>query len=187
MLEARACSTQKLKEEHQPGTVNVMLPTFSDLPQSRAIGVSGVVPSSFSPDAAASTAEIEKLWGALFTALGTTPGSPEWTFVGITSPADELVPPHLITYVAAVLVDDAASNETGLEELVLAAGMYAVFLYEGTHEGLDAFYQQVYNVELERHGLSTRDGQHLERYPTSADPERFVAQAWIPVTARHDS
>ena len=65
--------------------------------------------------------------------------------------------------------------------------MYAVFLYEGTHEGLDAFYQQVYNVELERHGLSTRDGQHLERYPTSADPERFVAQAWIPVTARHDS
>ncbi len=160
-----------------------MLPTFLDVPQSRAIGVSGVVPSSFSPNAAASTPEIEKLWGTLFTALGTTPGSPEWTFVGITSPADALIPPHLITYVAAVLVDEAFSNETGLQEIIIGAGRYAVFLYEGTHDGLDAFYQQVYNVELDKHGLSTRDGQHLERYPTADDPDVFVAEAWIPINA----
>ncbi|MEI6700951.1 MAG: GyrI-like domain-containing protein [Actinomycetota bacterium] len=171
-----------MSEERRASTVNVMQPTFYDLPQSRAIGVRGVVSSSFSPDAADSTVEIEKLWIALFTALGTTPGSPEWTFVGITSPADDLVPPHFITYAAAVLVDDAFSKETGLEEFSIGAGTYAVFLYEGTHEGLDAFYQQVYNVELDQHGLSTRDGEHLERYPTSNDSALFVAEAWIPVS-----
>lgn len=150
-------------------------------PQLRAIGVAGTVPSSFSPDASSAVAQIESLWMQLCDFIGATPGDPAWDFVGITTPADDHVPPLQINYVAAVSSQSSATLPAGLDEFTIGEGWYAVFDYQGPHDGLDEFYRTTYMYQLPELGLKTRDGEHLERYPSPSTEGITVAHAWIPV------
>lgn len=159
-----------------------MQPTFASLDPLRAIGVSGVVPSSFAPDASDSAVQIEALWGQLFSALGIQPGTPGWDFVGVTTPADDLVPPHRITYCAVVTELSTTPLPALLDEFVLDGGEYIVFGYEGPHDGLDTFYQETYMHRLPEFDVATREGQHLERYPAGGSADVMRAEAWIPIT-----
>ena len=113
--------------------------------------------------------------------IGASPGDPAWDFVGITTPADDQVPPQQIHYVAAVTSQSAAALPSGLTDFTIDEGWYAVFEYEGPHEGLDEFYRATYIEQLPQLGLATRVGQHLERYPSRSTEFTTVAQAWIPV------
>mgnify|MGYP006268390213 FL=1 len=150
-------------------------------PHLRAIGVAGVVPSSFAPDAAEAVVAIEELWMKLCRHIDASPGDPRWDFVGITTPADEHVPPQRINYVAAVTSQSSLALPQGLDDFTINAGWYAVFNYLGPHDGLDEFYRVTYMEKLPALGLTTRDGQHLERYPSPSDAESISAEAWIPV------
>lgn len=152
----------------------------------QAVGLSAIVPSSFAADADSATEQIERLWGQLFARLGVQPGSADWDFVGITTPADELVPPHRITYCAVVTEQSVSPlprdrEAFDLEAFDLTGGPYVIFTYEGPHDGLDEFYREVYLETLPTLQLRTREGQHLERYPTPRSPETMRAQAWIPI------
>ena len=115
--------------------------------------------------------------------IGAAPGDPAWDFVGITTPADDQVPPRQINYVAAVSSQSESALPNGLSEFTITEGWYAVFNYEGPHDGLDDFYRETYMERLPQLGLTTRDGEHLERYPSPSSQTVVVAQAWIPVNA----
>jgi predicted transcriptional regulator YdeE len=145
------------------------------------MGASAVVPSSFASDASDAVATIEATWGRLFEAIGCTPDTCTCERIGITTPADDQVPPQRFTYVAAVVIDDESEIAPGLAEANIDAGLYAVFTYDGPHDGLDEFYRRTYMEDLAAAGWRTRDGQHLEKYLPSAQPEHIVSEAWIPI------
>jgi hypothetical protein len=132
----------------------------------KAYGLSAVVASSFADDAAAQLRDGHRSTvgptGRL--QLGAHPGSDAYEWIAITTPADDSVPPLRINYVAAAL--DGGSNnwpDAFSSEFVVEGGHYAVFVYQGPHDGLDEFYRATYNDELPQLAMATRDGQHLER------------------------
>jgi predicted transcriptional regulator YdeE len=145
----------------------------------RFLSVTGVVPSSFAPDHADAVPLIEALWVTLRGHLSES--GVDGPFVGITGPADDVVPPLRITYAASIVVADDLPTPAGLEEGRITPGNYAVFTYEGPHDGLDEFYRVTYNEELPTRDLRTREGQHLEWYPVSERAATVRTEAWIPV------
>lgn len=142
-----------------------------------ALGIAEVIPSSFAPDAAVAEAKIE----ALFAYLGALVCDDARPRFGIATPADGLIPPHRITYVAAVLGRPTLATSPQLTAFELGGGRYAIARYEGPTCGIDAFYLEAYEVALGAHGLRTRDGQHVERRLTPTAPGMVRLEAWIPV------
>ena len=147
-----------------------------------ACGRSAIVASSFAADAAEAVAAIEGLWVDLARDLGTSPGSDAFEWIAVTTPADDLTPPQRINYVAAALGSRRDDWPSDLLDITVEGGHYAVFAYQGPHDGLDEFYRQTYNDELPRLAFASRDGQHLERYLPSGNPDVAYAEAWIPVS-----
>jgi len=145
-----------------------------------AVGKHAVVPSSFSEDCAAANPLIDGLWKDVLKQLGEGVDETDLVRFGITTPADKEVPPLLINYTAAVALQGDFTLVGALEHVQLEGGRYAVFPFAGQLDDLDAFYRRSYLEELPRHGLTTRDGQHLERLFEVHDDE-IVIEAWIPV------
>lgn len=146
-----------------------------------AVGLEAIVPSSFAPDAGDSARLIAELWAELMTCLGATPDSTDWDFVGITTPADDVVPPQRIRYVAGVTTKSAAPLPTGLTAYTIGGGDYAVIRYSGPQSEVDDFYREVYLSELDKRNLSTRSGEHLERLLGAQTGEHIELEAWVPV------
>ena len=143
--------------------------------------LSAVVPLSFAPDAAQAAAAIESLWQQLCDVLGTTLDSSDYEFVGVSTPADDLVPPHRISYAATALPRVASDAPDSLATFSLEGGPYVVFSYRGPLAGLDDFYNAAYMREMPALGLSSRDGQHLEKYVAAVTDSDIAIEAWIPI------
>jgi predicted transcriptional regulator YdeE len=145
-----------------------------------AVGKHIVVPSSFSENCAAANPLIDALWNDVLRLLGDGVTEKALVRFAITTPADQEVPPLLINYTAAVVVESDFTLVGALEHVQLEGGHYAVFPFAGKLDDLDAFYRRSYLEELPLHGLTTQDGQHLERLFEVHDDE-IVIEAWIPV------
>ena len=144
---------------------------------------SAVVPSSFATDATDAAPVISLLWQELCARLGTNFDSSDYEFVGVSTPADDLVPPHRITYVATALPTGDATDPGGLADFELEGGSYVVFPYRGPVSGLDDFYTAAYMREVPALGLSTRAGQHLEMYLAAVTESQIAIEAWIPINS----
>ena len=150
-------------------------------PAQEGVALMAVVPSSFAPDAAQAAPAIAGLWEELCRRRDTDINSPDVEFIGVSTPADDLVPPHRITYVATAIGHGIVEPAAGLERYHLDGGLYVVFTYRGPVAGLDDFYNEAYMDELSALGLSTRDGQHLEKYLGAVTESEMAIEAWIPI------
>ncbi len=146
-----------------------------------AVGITATVPSSFAPDAADAAAVIAALWEMVTAALGTPGVTDDFEYIGITGPADDLVPPHRITYSASVTEHSAGPLPTTFDAFIIDGGRYAVFSFLGTVGEVDDFYRSAYDEGLRDLGCTTRDGQHLERMLPSEHPALLNLEAWIPI------
>ena len=66
----------------------------------------------------------------------------------------------------------------------LAAGRYAIFLYKGPYEHLQAVYDTIYGKYIPEMECSFRDESSAERYlnnPADTAPEELLTEIYIPV------
>jgi len=158
-----------------------MIGRIEERETSTAVGITATVPSSFAPDGANAAPVIAALWEMVTSVLGTQGVSAEREYVGITGPADDLVPPHRITYSATVTEHSAGPLPTTFDAFIIDGGRYAVFSFLGTVGEVDDFYRSTYDEGLRDLGCTTRDGQHLERMLPSEHPALLNLEAWIPI------
>ena len=100
-------------------------------------------------------------------------------------PDDPKVTPaeKLRTDVCMVLPSFAtAKGDIGFKQL--AAGRYAIFLYKGPYEHLQAVYDTIYGKYIPEMECSLRDESSAERYlnnPADTAPEELLTEIYIPV------
>ena len=73
---------------------------------------------------------------------------------------------------------------TPAEKLPLPAGRYAIFLYKGTYDNLQAVYDTIYGKCLPEMECTLRDEPSAERYlnnPCETAPEELLTEIYIPV------
>ena len=89
----------------------------------------------------------------------------------------------LRTDVCIVLPSSAtAKGDIGFKQL--AAGRYAIFLYKGPYEHLQAVYDTIYGKYIPEMECSLRDESSAERYlnnPADTAPEELLTEIYIPV------
>ena len=92
-------------------------------------------------------------------------------------------PEKLRTDVCMVLPSFAtAKGDIGFKQL--AAGRYAIFLYKGPYEHLQAVYDTIYGKYIPEMECSLRDESSAERYlnnPADTAPEELLTEIYIPV------
>jgi len=130
----------------------------------RYLGFATVTPSSFNPDHDPDGAQIQSLFQNLRGALDAA-GLLYHELVGISFPADELLPPQHIHYVAALAHDNAVID--GMTEVIVPAGDYFVATYQGPLITFDAAVNDFYMTLVPASGYAPRDGYHLEKYPST--------------------
>lgn len=75
-----------------------------------------------------------------------------------------------------------AKGDIGFKQL--AAGRYAIFLYKGPYEHLQAVYDTIYGKYIPEMECSLRDESSAERYlnnPADTAPEELLTEIYIPV------
>ena len=149
----------------------------------RCIGLATTTPSSFSPEHDVNGAQVGELFQQLtdeLTALGID-GFEE--LVGISRPADAVIPPQLIWYFAGY--ESLSLSVDSLDELVVPAGDYFAVTYQGPITGFDAAVNEVYGTIFPDSGLTPRDGLHLEIYPADWDrhDENSCMDILIPIAS----
>ncbi|MBO2031900.1 GyrI-like domain-containing protein [Siccationidurans ginsengisoli] len=87
---------------------------------------------------------------------------------------------------AAVAVAQAADVPADLELLVLPAGLYAVFDYQGPASGGPAVFRYIMLEWLPTSGYALDDRPHFEVLPANYRPDAPTAkeEIWIPVKPR---
>jgi len=105
---------------------------------------------------------------------------------GITSPADDAVPPQLIRYLAGIPAPDDYSGQ--LADITVAPGAYFAVTYEGTITNFDDAVGEIYGDVFNQSGYQFRDGLHLEMYPSDWDPQNAHSRmdVLIPILANDD-
>ena len=92
-------------------------------------------------------------------------------------------PEKLRTDVCMVLPSFAtAKGDIGFKQL--AAGRYAIFLYKGPYEHLQAVYDTIYGKYIPEMECSLRDESSAVRYlnnPADTAPEELLTEIYIPV------
>gem|GEM_PF-489279 len=133
----------------------------------RFVGIATTTPSSFSPVHDVNGAQIGELFQQLKNELQTAGVDDFDELVGISRPADAVIPPQLIWYFARY--ENPSLSLVSLEELLVPAGDYFVVTYHGPMTGFDAAVNEVYGTIFPESGLTPRDGLHLEIYPADWD------------------
>lgn len=84
---------------------------------------------------------------------------------------------------AAMEVMDFNSLPDGMETLIIPAGMYAVFFYEGSSSNGDKVFQHIFETWLPKSGFALDDRPHFEvlgeKYKN--DNPNSEEEIWIPV------
>lgn len=78
--------------------------------------------------------------------------------------------------------DVKPDGEIGVKEL--QGGRYAMFLYTGCYEHMEAVYNYIYSQKLPESGLSLRDSPVFEKYvsnPEKVAPEKLKTEIYIPI------
>lgn len=73
-------------------------------------------------------------------------------------------------------------GDIGVKEI--KAGKFAMFLYHGSYDNLDAVYDMIYGKLLPENGLRLRDYHCFEKYlnhPDKTKPEKLKTEIYIPV------
>ena len=83
-----------------------------------------------------------------------------------------------------MIMPGSASPKGDIGYKQVAAGRYAVFLYKGTYENLQAVYDTIYGKYLPEMECTLRDEPSAERYlndPRNTAPEDLLTEIYIPV------
>lgn len=75
---------------------------------------------------------------------------------------DDFNPTNEFERWAAVEVDDFANIPAEMETFVLSSGLYAVFHYIGSNDGIASFYQNIFTVWLSNSEYELDDRPHFE-------------------------
>jgi predicted transcriptional regulator YdeE len=148
-----------------------------ELSSSRFVGYHLVTPSSFHPE------EIHGEWaiGPLFEKMRTAVvrmglETPE-NFFGLSRPADDLVPPHMIWYFAGCA--STAVDIGDLETLSFSGGHYFSVTVTGPASAIDDAIREIYGTLFPSTGWKERDGLHVEIYPSTFRPHEASSQMKI--------
>jgi predicted transcriptional regulator YdeE len=133
----------------------------------RFIGLATTTPSSFSPDHDVTGVQVGELFQQLTNELTATGVDNFEELVGISRPADAVIPPQLLWYFAGY--ESQSLSVDSLDELVVPAGDYFAVTYQGAITGFDAAVNEIYGTIFPDSGLTPRDGLHLEVYPADWD------------------
>ena len=131
------------------------------------IGLATTTPSSFSPDHDVNGTQIGELFEKVRHELRAAGVDVVDELVGISRPADAVIPPQLIWYFAGY--ESPSLSTDSLDKLVVPAGDYFAVTYQGPITGFDAAVNEVYGTIFPDSGLTPRDGLHLEVYPADWD------------------
>jgi len=148
--------------------LNPRLVTFNE--SRRFAGISVTTPSSFNDEFEGTETQIQELFDRVRGAIEATGATVPPVLYGVSGPADDVVPPLLINYLAGAELD--LGDEDGFETIVVDPGSYFCVTFRGPLTDMDDAIRAIYGHELATSGYAVRDGLHLEVYG-----ERFDAQS----------
>ncbi len=126
---------------------------------------------------------ISKVWERLCAWAGARDlFGPSTKNIGIGHDNPETTPPEKCRYDACITVDKEieVSGEVGLN--TIAGGKYAVYRYDGGHDGIKQAYHNLFAVWLPKSGYQPADYCSYEIYLNSPDKEgKFIMDICLPV------
>jgi predicted transcriptional regulator YdeE len=153
-----------------------------EIAPTKIVGIVEIGPSSFNEVENSGAKFGDSMWQKFIPMVAGKGLSLERKMYGVSWPADDQVPPQLINYFVGFEIEDGISTEN-FQELPLEGGAYFEYVYKGPIQEIDNGFMEAYMNALPSSGLMSREGQHLEIYPTDYDPSasEITFQILIPV------
>lgn len=109
---------------------------------------------------------------------------PSTRVIGISHDDPNVTEESRLRYDACITVHRDVKPEGDVAAKTIQGGKYAVFLHEGSYEGFQAAYDQIFRVWLPESGQTLREEPCFEMYlnsPEEVKPEDLRTEIWLPL------
>lgn len=135
----------------------------------RIVGLAVVSPTAMNPDSSFEGSKISVLWDDFFALIPKLSTKPDGTFFGVSTPADDHMPPLTMNYVAGIAVTASIDLPDGFTEILVPAGTYLYFTHAGSITNIDQSVRELYGHYLPSSHYVVREAPHLELYDERFD------------------
>jgi AraC family transcriptional regulator len=130
----------------------------------RVAGLSTVCATATNPQRDAALRRIPRLWDEFFARAHELGLGTSGVYYGVSTPADDNVPPLQMNYLAGMAVPASLTLPDGFTDVWVPEGNYLHFTHEGPAENVDETAHELYERYLPSSGLTQRLAPHLELY-----------------------
>ena len=138
----------------------------------KVYGIQSTGPSIFNQEENAGAEFSSKIWHEFIDRVIAAGISLDQDMYGISWPADENMPPQVVTYFCGFKSD---FDVGGFESLRIDGGNYFEYRYEGYVVDIEKGFEDAYMNAFPSSGLKGRTGQHIEIYGDEYDPNAPIS------------
>lgn len=160
-----------------------MEPVIKNIDEKRVVGMGAKFISALSPDAKGQNV-VGELWSRYNPRGGEIKNRKSWADLGIVTGLNGVkAHPNEMYYLTGAEVSGPGEIPSGMEELVVPAGKYAIFTHKGHITKLGMTMKYIYGSWLPKSGLQLRHAPEIEVYDQRFrhDSEESELDVYIPV------